>query len=162
ARGRGRDDYPVHVLWGTLLLAIGLRHYTMDACLEELQRNAPLRLLIDIEAEHKVPKPHNMSRFLVTLGQEPHLTLLREVFDGMVQRLGAAVPDLGQHTAGDSTGLAGRAAESAKLRDAEQTQGLPQPSGGRKEYKDDNGTITKIVEWFGYKLHLLVDVKHEV
>lgn len=40
--------------------------------------------------------------------------------------------------------------------------GLPQPSGGRKEYKDDQGRVVRVVEWFGYKLHLLVDVKHEV
>ena len=32
ARGRGRDDYPIHVLWGTLLLTIVLRHPTIDAC----------------------------------------------------------------------------------------------------------------------------------
>ncbi len=35
------------------------------------------------------------------------------------------------------------------------------PPGGRKEYKD-NGRITEVVEWFGYKLHLRVDIKHEV
>jgi Transposase DDE domain/Transposase domain (DUF772) len=162
ARGKGRDDYPVHVLWGTLLLAIGLRHHSMDACLQELQRNPALRLLIGVESEQAVPKPHNMSRFLATLGEEPHLTHLRRIFDVQVQRLGQAVPDLGQHTAGDSTGLSGRAAESEKLRQAEQEQGLPQPTGGRKEYKEDDGTVTKVVEWFGYKLHLLVDVKHEV
>lgn len=162
ARGRGRDDYPVTVLWGTLLLAIGLRHVTMTACLEELQRNAPLRLLIGVVTEDQVPKPHNVSRFVATLGEEPHLSLLRQVFDSMVQRLGKAIPDLGKATAGDATALAGRAAESATLRAAEQAQGLPQPSGGRKEYKDDDGNVTKIVEWFGYKLHLLVDVKHEV
>ena len=40
--------------------------------------------------------------------------------------------------------------------------GLPQPSGGRKEYTDDQGQVTRAVEWFGYKLHLLVDVRHEV
>jgi hypothetical protein len=162
ARGKGRDDYPVHVLWGTLLLAIGLRHHSLDACLQELQRNPALRLLIGVESEQRVPKPHNMSRFLSTLGEEPHLTHLRQIFDVQVQRLGQAVPDLGQHTAGDSTGLSGRAAESEKLRAAEQQQGLPQPTGGRKEYKDDDGTVTKVVAWFGYKLHLLVDVKHEV
>ena len=39
---------------------------------------------------------------------------------------------------------------------------LPQPTGGKKEYTDDAGKVTKVVEWFGYKLHLLVDVKHEV
>jgi hypothetical protein len=41
-------------------------------------------------------------------------------------------------------------------------EGLPQASGGRKEYKDDEGKVTKVVEWFGFKLHLVVDVKHEV
>jgi hypothetical protein len=162
ARGHGRDDYPVRVLWGTLLLAILLRHVTIDACLQDLGRNPALRLLIGVEHEDKVPKPCNMSRFLAVLGEQPHLGHLRNVFNDMVRRLGLAVPDLGKDTAGDSTGLAGRAADSPSLRGAEQSQGLPQPSGGRKEYKDDNGTVTKVVAWFGYKLHLLVDVKHEV
>lgn len=162
ARGRGRDDYPVSVLWGTLVLAIVLRHVTMDACLQDLGRNPALRLLIGIEHETKVPKPHNMSRFLSVLGEQPHLTHLRQTFDVMAKRLGLVVPDLGKDTAGDSTALAGRAAESQRLRDDEVAQGLPQPTGGRKEYHDDNGTVTKVIEWFGYKLHLLVDVKHEV
>ena len=67
ARGKGRDDYPVEVLWGTLLLAIALRHVSTDACLEELKRNPALRLLINIEAEDKVPDADNMSRFLIKL-----------------------------------------------------------------------------------------------
>ena len=162
ARGKGRDDFPVSVLWGTLLLAIILRHTVINACLEELQRNAPLALLIGIEAEDQVPGPDNISRFLAVLGEEPHLTHLRQIFNTMAQRLGVAVPDLGVDTAGDSTGLAGRAAASDKLKDAEIKQGLPQPTGGKKEYKDDDGNVVKVVEWFGYKLHLLVDVKHEV
>lgn len=162
ARGKGRDDYPVHVLWGTLLLSIVLRHPTMEACLQELQRNPALCLLVGVESEQAVPKAHNMSRFLATLGEEPHLSHLRRIFDVQVERLGQAVPDLGQHTAGDSTGLSGRAADSPTLQAAEAKQGLPQPTGGRKEYKDDDGNVTKVVEWFGYKLHLLVDVQHEV
>jgi hypothetical protein len=162
ARGKGRDDYPVEVLWGTLLLAIALRHISLDACLEDLKRNPALRLLLGIEGEDKVPGPDNLSRFLATLGEEPHLTHLRGVFDVMVKRLGLVVGDLGKDTAGDSTGLAGRAALSDKLRAAETKQGLPQPTGGRKEYKDDDGKVSHVVEWFGYKLHLLVDVKHEV
>lgn len=162
ARGKGRDDYPVEVLWGTLLLAIALRHVSTDACLEDLKRNPALRLLIGIEAEDTVPDADNMSRFLAKLGEEPHLTHLRGCFDVMAQRLGLVVGDLGKDTAGDSTGLAGRAAMSQALRAAEAEQGLPQPTGGKKEYKDDDGTITHVVEWFGYKLHLLVDVKHEV
>ncbi len=162
ARGKGRDDYPVEVLWGTLLLAVALRHVSLDACLEELRRNPALRLLIGCETEDAVPKSDNLSRFLAVLGEEPHLGHLRAVFDVMVRRLGLVVGDLGRDTAGDSTGLAGRAAVSGPLRAAEGAQGLPQPSGGRKEYQDDDGHVTKVVEWFGYKLHLLVDVKHEV
>ena len=162
ARGKGRDEYPVEVLWGTLVLAIALRHVSIEACLEELRRNPALRLLIAIEREDRVPGPDNMSRFLATLGEEPHLGHLRRIFDAQFGRLGAAIGDFGVDTAGDSTGLAGRAAASEKLRAAEVEQGLPQPSGGRKEYKDDDGNVTKVVEWFGYKLHLLVDVKHEV
>jgi Transposase DDE domain/Transposase domain (DUF772) len=162
ARGKGRDEYPVEVLWGTLVLAIALRHVSIDACLEELRRNPALRLLLGIEGEEKVPGPDNMSRFLATLGEEPHLGHLRRIFDTQVGRLGAVIGDFGADTAGDSTGLSGRAAVSEKLLAAEVEQGLPQPSGGRKEYKDDDGNVTKVVEWFGYKLHLLVDVKHEV
>ena len=33
---------------------------------------------------------------------------------------------------------------------------------GRKEYFDAEGAVTKVVVWFGYKLHLLVDVRHEL
>jgi hypothetical protein len=161
-RHNGCDTYPVRVLWGVLLLSILLRHVTAEACLEELRRNAPLRLLVGIESEDAVPNGWNMTRFLAVLGRPEHLALLRDIFDHMVQRLGVAVPDLGRHTAGDSTGLRGRLDPDEARRAGEVADGLPQASGGRKEYKDDDGKVTNVVEWFGYKLHLLVDAKHEV
>jgi hypothetical protein len=161
-RHNGCDRYPVRVLWGVLLLSILLRHPTTEACLEELRRNAPLRLLIGIESEDAVPNGWNRTRFLAVLGQPDHLALLRDVFDHLVRRLGSVVPDLGCHTAGDSTGLRGRRDRSAANRQAEVADGLPQAGGGRKEYRDADGTVTKVVEWFGYKLHLLVDARHEV
>ena len=161
-RHNGCDKFPVRVLWGCLLLAILLRYHAMEDCLAELRRNAGLRLLVEIECEADVPHGWNMSRFLQVLGQEPFLTELVATFDVMVQHLGDTVPDLGRHTAGDSTALSGRPEPDDERRAAETDQGLPQPSGGRKEYKDDDGKLTKIVEWFGFKLHLLVDAKHEV
>jgi hypothetical protein len=161
-RHNGCDKYPVSVLWGVLLLSILLRHTSVEACLEELRRNAPLRLLIGIETEGAVPNGWNLTRFLTVLGEPAHLDLLRDIFAHMVQRLGVAVPDLGRHTAGDSTGLTGRREPNGPRREAEIADGLPQASGGRKEYADVDGRVTKVVEWFGYKLHLLVDVTHEV
>ncbi len=161
SRGKGRDDYPVSVLWGVHLLRIILRHPTTEACLAELRRNEGLRRLIGISSENKVPRAWNMSRFEEVLGQEPHCTLLKEIFNRQIQTLGDAVSDLGKDLAGDATSLSARAANKNTAK-KEMAAGLPQPSGGRKEYTDDHGTVTKVVEWFGYKLHLLVDVKHEI
>ncbi|CAN5228689.1 hypothetical protein BH10PLA2_BH10PLA2_15230 [soil metagenome] len=78
-RAKGRDDYPVHVLWGVLLLSIFLRHPSIESCLAELRRNEPLRLLLNIAHEERVPKPWNMSRFLDLLGQDPHLSRLPHI-----------------------------------------------------------------------------------
>lgn len=162
SRGRGRDDYPVHACWGVVLLSAILRHPTFEACLAELHRNDKLRRVIGIGSEAEVPKKWNISRFLQVLGREPHLTLLKRLFDTMIQRLGECVPDLGVRCAGDATALnARRKRDGAEAKD-EKSSGLPQPSGGRKEYTDEKGNVTQIVEWFGYKLHLVVDIKHEV
>lgn len=160
-RGRGRNDYPVHVLWGVVLLTIALRHTSYEACLAELRRNEGLRQLIGITDEGGVPEKWNISRFLDVLGQEPHRSELRGVFDRMIQRLACVVEDLGKHTAGDATALhARRKGEAAAAEEV--AEGLPQPTGGRKEYTDEQGKVTQIVEWFGYKLHLLVDARHEL
>jgi Transposase DDE domain len=162
ARGRGRDDSPIPLLWRVVLLTILLRHASFNAGLAELHRNPALGRLLGLAGEAGIPNGWNLSRFLDVLGQEPHLTALRHVFDHLARRLGAAVPDLGRHTAGDATALAGRAKADPRAVRAEARQGLPQPSGGKKEYRDDDGRVTKVYEWFGYKRHLLVDVRHEV
>jgi hypothetical protein len=155
-RGRGRDDYSVTALWGVALLTILLRHTTVESCLGELGRNEALRRLIGIESEGGVPNAWNMSRFLQVLGREPHRSLLKEIFDVLVARLGEAIEDLGKETVGDATGL------SARRGKGKDNDGLAPPSGGRKEYRDEAGKVVDVVEWFGYKLHLLVDKRHEV
>jgi hypothetical protein len=162
ARGHGRDDYPVERLWGVFLFTIALRHTSFEACLAELQRNPSLCRLLGMTSVDDIPRPWNVSRFLDVLGRPEHYHALRTVFDVLVQRLGRAIPDLGQDTAGDSTGLSARARKDAQAVQQEIAEGLPQPTGGRKEYTDNEGKVTKVVEWFGYKHHMLVDVKHEV
>jgi hypothetical protein len=86
---RSRNDCPVHVAWGVVLLRIALRHVSVEATLAELGRNEALRRLIGIETEEGVPKSWNISRFLDTLGQEPHASELRRIFDTMVERVNA-------------------------------------------------------------------------
>ena len=123
-RGRGRNDCPVEVAWGVLLLRIALRHVSVEATLAELARNEALRRLIGIEHEENVPKSWNISRFLDTLGQEPHRSELRRIFNAMAERLGTVIPDLGKDTAGDSTALHARR-KGDKAAKAEVAEGLP-------------------------------------
>ena len=130
-RGKGRDDDPVRALWGTLLLTIVLCHPTIEAGLAGLQRNAALRKPIGIESEAGAPKMWNKSRFLDVLGREPRRTPLRQIFDTMIRRLGAAAPDLGRQLAGDASRLGARL-DSAAADD------LPGPSRGHKEYADED------------------------
>ncbi len=158
-RGRGRNDYSVTSQWGVLLLTVLLRHTSIESCLDELRRNEALRRLVGIESEERVPNGWNISRFLEVLGRRPHRLLLKEAFGATVRRMGAVIKELGRETAGDATGLSAR--RKPGLGDGPD-DGLAAPSGGRKEYLDAAGKVTKVVEWFGYKLHLLVDKKHEV
>src|SRR5262245_13141441 len=95
ARGRGRDDYPVSVLWGVAVLTPLLRHPSYDACLAEIHRNPALQRLLGLETADQIPHHWNLSRFLDVLGHPAHLGAMRESFNAMVQRLAMAVSDLG-------------------------------------------------------------------
>ncbi len=158
-RFKGRNDYPVATLWRVHWLRYFLRHPTMESCLAELRRNPALRELALIEQIADVPNPWNMTRFEEVLGEPEHLTLIRDMFATLISRLGAVVPDMGRHLAGDSSCLSARA---DSREDCLQDTRLPQPAGGRKEYSADDGKVARVYEWFGYKFHLLVDVRHEV
>jgi Transposase DDE domain len=162
ARGHGRNDYPLERLWGVVVLSVLCRHVWLNDCLAELHRNPALCRLLGIRKVADIPGPANLSRFLDLLGRPEPLRALRGVFDALVTDLGQAVPDLGRHTAGDSSALKGKAKRDSEAVQQEIDEGLPQPCGGKKEYKDDEGRVVQVYEWFGYKLHLLVDVKHEV
>jgi Transposase DDE domain len=162
ARGHGRNDYPLEVLWGVVVLSVLCRHVWLNDCLAELHRNPALCRLLGIRRVGDIPGPHNLSRFLDLLGRPEPLRALRGVFDALVTDLGGGVTDLGRHTAGDTSALKGKAKKDPRAVQEEVDEGLPQPSGGKKEYKDDEGRVVQVYEWFGYKLHLLVDVRHEV
>jgi len=77
------------------------------------------------------------------------------MFDQVIARLGAGVSDFGKNTAGHATHL------SARKR-GECADGIAAPGAGHKEYIDDDRKGTHLLEWFGYKLHVLCDTRHEV
>ena len=89
ARGKGRNDYPVSWCsgeWSCCGSPCGTS--PPKPCSPNCAATRDLRRLIGIESEAGVPNPWNISRFEEVLGQEPHRTLLKEIFDVLIQRLG--------------------------------------------------------------------------
>src|SRR5262245_45577899 len=63
ARGHGRDDFPVAVLWGVFVFTIALRHPSFVSCIDELKRNPALYRLLGIASVQDIPNDYNLSRF---------------------------------------------------------------------------------------------------
>src|SRR5215210_4596813 len=56
ARGKGRDDFPIPVLWGVVVCTIALRHTSFRGCLDELHRNPALYRLLGINSVKGIPQ----------------------------------------------------------------------------------------------------------
>jgi hypothetical protein len=85
------------------------------------------------------------------------------MFDCLVDELKELLPDLGFSVAVDSKGVssAGRLTKEAKGDGRRDTDA----DWGKKVYRGEreDGTLwEKVVKWFGYKIHLLVDTKYEM
>ena len=73
------------------------------------------------------------------------------MFDKVVEEIKQVLPDFGKHTAVDSKGIKSECNGKSKRKDKD--------SRGER----DDGTLwEKIIVWFGYKVHLLVDTKYEL
>ena len=166
-RGRGRDDYPIRAMWNSLLAGIVFQHASVEQLRRELSRNGQLRWLCGFDL-HKgldaVPPAYVYTRFLRLLFQ--HADRIDAMFDDLVEQLRVLLPDFGRHLAMD-----GKAIETA----ARRRKGLSEMAKdgrrdveadtGKKTYRGvrDDGTLwEKTTEWFGYKLHLIVDAVHEL
>jgi len=172
-RGRGRDDYPIRPVWNSVLAGIVYQHESVESLRRELLRNGQLREVCGFDpvkrAEDAVPGPHNYTRFLENL--LAHQRAIDGMFNELVGDLKAALPDLGRHLAMDSKGIPTHARPrgkeaSEKLREAEPDRRRDVDAEfGVKTYrgKREDGTLwKKVVRWFGYKLHLVVDADYEL
>jgi hypothetical protein len=166
-RGRGRNDYPVRALWNSILAGIVFQHSSIESLRRELLRNGQLRWLCGFDIPQgaaAVPPAHVYSRFLkVLLGS---LDLIEAIFDELVEQLCHALLGFGRHLAMDGKalrtharprkGLSQLAADGRRDTDADT---------GKKTYsgvREDGTSWQKVVEWFGYKLHLMVDADYEL
>ncbi|MCF6095395.1 transposase [Microaerobacter geothermalis] len=159
-RGKGRDDYPVRAMWNSVLAGIVFQHDSVEKLRRELSRNGQLREMCGFG--DKVPPSWVYTRFMKSLmEQEP---LIEEIFDRLVQQIGEVLHDFGKHLAMDSKAISSFAKRKNRNEERDGRRDMD-ADYGRKEYRgvDENGKPwEKIVKWFGYKLHLVVDATYEL
>lgn len=167
-RGRGRDDYPIRPMWNVVIAGVVFQHPSAAALIRELWRNAELRQLCGFNpfgGMASAPSADAMERFLKLIVE--HKEMLTDIFHTLVDELKKELPDLGVKTAVDSKAIPSfgnpvrdeeKLAESDGRRDTDADWGKKTYKGTRK----DGATWEKVVKWFGYKLHLLVDSVYEL
>lgn len=161
ARGRGRNEYPVRAMWNSVLAGVVFQHPSIESLRRELGRNAQLRALCGFR-NAAVPPASAYTRFLRRLMAEQDT--IDAMFEQLVDDITAVLPDFGQRLAMDSKAIRSRAVRPAKNPTADGRRDVD-ADFGRKEYRgvhEDGTTWTKVVKWFGYKLHLVVDSTYEL
>lgn len=166
-RGRGRDDYPVRAVWNSILAGIVFQHMSVEQLRRELSRNGQLRWLCGFDL-HKgldaVPPAYVYTRFLRLLFR--HADLIDAMFDDLVEQLRSLLPGFGRHLAMDGKAIATAARRRKGLSSmAKDGRRDTEADVGKKTYRgvQEDGTVwEKTMEWFGYKLHLIVDAVYEL
>jgi len=159
-RGQGRNDYPVRAVWNSLLAGIVFQHPSIESLRRELKRNAQLRDMCGFEGE--TPPAWVYTRFMKTLFA--HTSLVDSLFEHLVQQIREALPDFGRHLAMDSKAISSFAKGKNQNEGTDGRRDMD-ADYGRKEYRGvgkDSKPWEKIVKWFGYKLHLVVDATYEL
>lgn len=159
-RGKGRDDYPIRAMWNSVLAGIVFQHESVEKLRRELMRNGQLREMCGFD--NQVPPSWVYTRFLKSL--MGHESMVEAMFDRLVKQIREVLPDFGKHLAMDSKAISSFAKRKNKNETADGRRDTD-ADYGKKEYRGvhEDGTLwEKIVKWFGYKLHLIVDATYEL
>ena len=163
-RDKGRDDYPIRPVWNSVLAGIVYQHGSVESLRRELLRNGELREGCGFDPQKgsaAVPPSYVYTRFLKLLIKfKPEIDTM---LDTLVDTLKVLLPDLGFSVAVDSKGVssAGRPTKETEEDGRRDTDA----DWGKKTYRGqrEDGTLwEKVVKWFGYKIHLMVDTKYEM
>jgi hypothetical protein len=167
-RGKGRDDYPIRAVWNSILAGIVYQHPSIESLRRELLRNGQLREICGFDlylGERVVPPAYVYTRFcrkLMICADE-----VEKIFLRLGEEIKTLLPDFGRVLAIDSKAI------NSLARGQKRDEKPPKPDGrrdtdanfGKKTYRGQrqDGTLwEKVVSWFGYKLHLVVDAVYEL
>ena len=167
-RGKGRNDYPVRAMWNALIAGVVFQHRSAAELLRELRRNRELAELCGFDplrGAEGIPTEAAFSRFLKVVVE--HREWIEGMFDKVLLELGRALPELGKELALDSEGVKsyGKPVRDERKRRKRDGRRELDADHGVKRYEgagEDGRTWRKVVRWFGFKVHLLVDAKYEM
>ncbi|PTQ55071.1 MAG: Mobile element protein [Candidatus Carbobacillus altaicus] len=160
-RGKGRDDYPIRAMWNSVLAGIVFQHDNVEKLRRELGRNGQLREMCGFKGK-AVPPAWVYTRFFKKIVK--HADEVDKIFDRLVEQLREILPEFGKHLAIDSKAISSFVKRQNKNQTADGRRDTD-ADYGRKEYKgitEEGRVWEKIIKWFGYKLHLVVDATYEL
>jgi len=171
-RGKGRDDYPVRVMWNLLIAQKVFGHSGTESLRRELMRNSQLRKICGLndydyetgKRKHLVPPPRVFTGFLKMLAKVQDE--VDKIFEGQVSELFGLLPGFGETTAGDGKYLDSYAKQKPKggqTSTDDRTENDAQWSVKEYHYTDSKGKAQVKKEYhYGFKTHILCDVKTEL
>ena len=150
------------------MAGIVYQHSSVESLRRELRRNGELRQLCGFDpslGEKAVPTKDAFSRFLELIIEQSGF--ISDMFHQLIEELKKKLPDFGVKTTVDSKAIPSfgkpvrdeeKLQEEDRRRDIDADWGIKAYKGTRK----DGTAWEKVVKWFGYKLHLLVDSQYEL
>ena len=167
-RGRGRNDYPVRVMWNLIIAMKVFGHRTVESFRRELSRNSQLRKICGLDdfanKKHIVPPARVFTKFLKLLSSVQ--LDIDKIFSNSVNNLGEQLPDFGKTQAGDGKYLDSYAKGSSKNpnpKAGDRADNDAQWSVKEYHYTDKAGNPKVKKEYhYGFKAHIICDVKTEL
>ncbi len=149
------------------------QHISIESLRRELSRNGQLRLMCGFYGTNRKSRRNKkkvgivlpawvFTRFLKKLHK--HEKEINEIFEKLVEQLRGLLHDFGKELAIDSKAITYLAKRDNRNKKADGRRDKD-ADWGKKEYRgvrEDGTAWEKIVKWFGYKLHLIVDANYEL
>lgn len=144
-----RDDYPNLVVWNACIIRIICGHKSVDGLIRELKRNAELRDICGIDpikGADGVPTKYVFSNFYKKISSPQYESLIKDMFFELLLQVKDLLPDFGEIAAVDSKHI--HACKNTEDADW--------------GCKIDTTTEKTTLNWYGFKIHLMVDAKYEL
>jgi len=167
-RKKGRNDYPIRVMWNLIIAMKVFCHQSVESFRRELARNSQLRRICglsdEIKRKHLIPPARVFSQFIKMVKEEQEE--IDRIFNEQVTALYEMIPGFGEKIAGDGKYLdsyAKRKSPRDKSDADERSERDAEWSVKEYHYTDKQGKKQSKKEYhYGFKGHIICDVESEL